>query len=415
MSEHRGMQFFGVPASIFFVMFVPGHLFSWAVEWLWLGIQVLTAIVLMFVVRQTVCSTAGIKPQVWTGFFLLVTVCGAASALHAAVVLNIKTSTNDIPDLLRFLIFIPLALFIGATSTSSFAAQLERVLKLVIVFNLITAALLLLNVPGFASLLMVIYGEAKIQFDFGHIRIGIPFTNPNFAALVFVLALGYFSFFRKSLVFATLTLVSLFLTGSRSGLLAATPILMAVYLLYVVRAMRKPRLLILLLVLHAMAIVWVAQALEAMGGFGRIVELIEAVQAGNLAQVDTASIRFDLIKAALGFIERSPLLGIGPGRSYGLDVTDSQLIAWPVMYGIPLALLIGGFFLWIFTNSLRLASSGELVLGILATAASFFLMLSTGDFMKNYRLFYISVLIAHGIYLVVAARQKEHVTAVCAN
>lgn len=406
MSEHRGVQFFGVPASIFFVMFVPGHMFSWAVEWLWLGMQVLSAIILLFVVRRTVCATAGIAPRAWTGFFLIVTAFGAASALHAAVVLNIKTSTSDIPDLMRFLIFIPLALFIGTASTSSFAAQLERVLKLVIVFNLVTAAVLLLNVPVVASLLMVIYGEAKIQFDFGHIRIGIPFTNPNFAALVFVLALGYFSFFRKSLVFAVLTVVSLFLTGSRSGLLAAAPILMAVYLLYVVRAVRRPRVLVLLLVLHAVAIAWIAQALEAMGGFGRIVELIEAVQAGNLAQVDTASIRFDLIKAALAFIERSPLLGIGPGRSYGLDVTDSQLIAWPVMYGIPLALLIGGFFLWMFINSIKLASSGELVLGILATAASFFLMLFTGDFMKNYRLFYISVLFAHGIHMVVASRQN---------
>lgn len=412
MSEHKGAQLFGIPLSILLVMFVPGHMFNWAIEWVWLGVQLVLSLTWLFVVRRAVFPVAGIQPQVWTGFFLLVTLVGALSAVNAALVLNIRTSNSDLSDLMRFLIFIPLALFIGAHERDRLPDQLAKVLKLVIVYNLTTATLILLNVPILGDALMVIYGEAKIQFDFGHIRIGIPFTNPNFAALVFVLALGFFAFFRKSPVFVVLALVSLFLTGSRSGLLSAAPILLAIYVMGLSRAFRQFKFLVLMASLHVVALIWVAQAIEAMGGFGRIVELIEALQAGNLAQVDTASIRMDLIREALRFVDRSPLLGIGPGRSYGLDVTDSQLINWPVAYGIPMALLIYGFFAWMFLSALRLAPSFEPRMGLWATMAAFFLMLSTGDFMKNYRLFYISVLIAHGIYLAVAqlpaAQRAKH-------
>jgi O-antigen ligase len=382
-------------------------MFNWAVEWLWLGVQFLVSISWIFVIRRAVFPVAGIPAHVWTGFFLLVTAVGALSAVHAAVVLNIKTSASDISDIFRFLIFIPLALFIGASARTNLPDQLAKVLKIVILVNLSTAAVILLNVPVLADAVMFFYAEAKIQFDFGHIRIGIPFTNPNFAAFVFVLALGYFTFFRRSSLFVALTLISLFLTGSRSGLLSAAPILVGAYLLAISAAMRQVRVLVVLLVVHALALIWLSHALEAMGGFARILELIEALQAGNLAQVDTASIRMELLRDALRFIDRSPILGVGPGRSYGLDITDSQLIAWPVMYGIPLALMIGGFFAWMFLGTMRRAPSRALSLGVVMTAASFFLMLSTGDFLKNYRLFFISVLMAHGIHLAVIQLRTE--------
>lgn len=407
MSQTRGAQFFGIPLSIFFVMFVPGHMFNWAVEWLWLGIQLVVSVVWLFVLTNRKRPVAGIPPSVWSGFFLIVTAAGFLSCLHATVTMNMRTSVSDIPDLLRFLIFIPLALFIGVADREELGGQLAKVLKFVIVFNLVTAAILLVNLPVASDIIMLIYEEAKIQVDFGHIRIGIPFTNPNFAALVFVLALGFFSFFRKSKTFVLLTLISLFLTGSRSGLLSAGPILFALYVMTLVRSVRSMRLLVLIVLAHVLVIASLSVVLEAMGGLARIEELIDALAAGDLGQVDTASIRFDLVQEALRFIERSPLLGVGPGRSYGLDVTDCQLIAWPVGYGIPLALMLCVFFAWLFVGAIRKTRSREHALGAIATGAAFFLMLSTGDFMKNYRLFYITVLIAHTIYTVVSIEQEQ--------
>ena len=398
------MQVAGMPFSLVLVMFVPGHMFSWAVEWAWLGLQTVLSITWLFVYRNRLARVAGIAPQAWTGFFLLVTAVGFLSCLHAAVVMNMQISSSDIQDVLRFLIFIPIALFIGSADRTLFADQVAKVLKFVVVFNLVTATMLLLNLPGLAHAIMVIYEEAKIQFDFGHIRIGIPFTNPNFAALVFVLAIGYFVFFRKSLLFVVLATISLFLTGSRSGLLSSVPIFVAAYVLYIAKSFRNVKIMLVLLVLHIVVVVSLSTALDAMGGIARIVELLNALAAGDLGQVDTASIRFELVQEALKFIERSPWLGVGSGRSYGLDVTDSQLIAWPVMYGIPVALLITFFFAWIFLGAIRKTRSYEHILGLIATAAGFFLMLSTGDFMKNYRLFFITVLIAHAMHLAVAER-----------
>lgn len=404
MSDSRGGHA-GLPFAMLLVMFVPGHMFNWAVEWAWLGVQVLAALVCLLVARRRIAPTAGIDARVWVGFFLLVTAAGCWSDLYASLVLNIRTSSSDVPDLLRFMIFIPLALFIGATMGRGAADQLSTVLKMVVVFNLVTAAILIARLPVLEPLLMAIYDEAKIQYDFGSIRIGIPFTNPNFAALVFVLALGYFAFFKPSRLFFVLTVVSLFITGSRSGFLAAMPILFLVYLLALRKAAGNPRLLVLVVGLHALALVWVSTVIEAMGGLGRVAELMNALQAGNIAQVDTAAIRFDLVREAMVFIGRSPWFGVGPGRSYGLDVTDAQLIAWPLMYGIPLALALYGFFAWMFLGTIRVAASRTQVLGLLATALSFFLMLSTGDFMKNYRLFFITVLIAHCIHLAVRERR----------
>lgn len=401
------MQVAGMPFSLVLVMFVPGHMFNWAVEWAWLGLQMVLSISWLFAYRNRLMRVAGIAPPVWTGFFLLVTAVGFLSCLHAAMVMNMQTSASDIQDVLRFLIFIPIALFIGSADRTLFADQVAKVLKWVIVFNLITSAILLLNLPGLANAVLAVYEEAKLQFDFTHIRIGIPFTNPNFGALVFVLAISYFVFFRKSLLFVVLATVSLFLTGSRSGLLSAVPIFVAAYGLYVAKSFRNAKIMLVLLALHIVVIVSLSALLDAMGGSQRTGELLDALAAGDLGQVGTASIRFELVQQALTFIERSPWLGVGAGRSYGLDVTDSQLIAWPVMYGIPVALMIAFFFAWMFLGAIRKAHSYEHILGLLTTAVAFFFMMSTGDFMKNYRLFFITVLIAHAMHLAVANRSAS--------
>ena len=320
--------------------------------------------------------------------------------VYSSLVMGLQIDSKDIQDLIRFLIFIPLALFIGSAIDERNIDGFTLAVKMVVLFNLLTAAILLIDFPVLSTIVMNIYGDAKVQYEFGHIRIGIPFTNPNFAALFFVLSFAYFTSFKISPLFAALSLSSLFLTGSRSGLISAVPILLLSYFYLLRNALSNRRGLVLFTIMHAIPLYYIVNILEAAEGLSRIVELADSLKDGNIGQVETANIRFEVVNNAIEYIKKSPVFGIGPARFYGLDVTDSQLIAWPLMYGIPIAILISGFFAFIFLNVALSAKSSNHAVGAIATFFSFFLMLSTGDFMKNYRLFFITILFAHVIKLI---------------
>lgn len=370
-------------------LFVPGHMFGWALEWGWLLLQFLVAGVILVVSRDQLRATAGVPALVWAAVFLSATVVGCLGTFYGNATLGIPLEIADAADLLRFLIFIPLSLYIGIAVRPEHLDSIVRLFKICIIFNLMCSAILVFHIAPLFDIVLAIYREAKVQYDITHIRIGIPFVNPNFAALLFVMMLSIFLFFEKSILYSTLAVLAIILTGSRSGYIAAAPLLLLAYGQFILRALRNWKQGISLVALH-IGVIWLySNASDSFDGFGRLNELLNALQGRDLGQVNTASIRFDLIKNALQFIDQSPLVGVGPGRSLGLDVVDSQILAWPLNYGVPVAAMLYGLFLapmliltWqARTNSHRLAA--------LATALAFFLMLGTGDFMKNYRLFFL--------------------------
>ncbi len=391
--------------SVWAVMFVPGHLFDWAVEWTWLGAHLLVTVLAAATLGRPVRTTAGVPPGVWLLFAAVGTVLGCLGALHAHMHLGAPLVNADVADLLRFAICLPLALSVGAVIGPASLRSVDNVLKAVVAFNLLTAAVLLAGVPVLNDVIMLLYGEAKVRYDEGQIRIGIPFTNPNFAALVFVLILAYFLFFRPSWKFAGLTLVSLFLTGSRSGWLAAGPILLLAYvrLLGSAISLRHGGALALCVVLHLLPAYYLDELIAIGEGLSRLRELTDSLQGGALSEVKTADVRFEVFDVFADFIARSPWLGWGPGRAWGLDIADSQYMSWAVLFGVPAAVAVSLFFAWLFVGPVFRARQREHLLPLLATATSFMLMLATGDFMKNYRLFFIAVLMAHCFRLVVTA------------
>lgn len=386
-------------------------MFDWAIEWTWLGIQLLATLFWFFIWHQKFKPTAGLNPSTWLFFFILFTVSGMLGTVYSSLVMGLQIDSKDIQDLMRFLIFIPLALFIGSAIDERNIDGFTLAVKMVVLFNLLTAAILLIDFPVLSTIVMNIYGDAKVQYEFGHIRIGIPFTNPNFAALFFVLSFAYFTSFKISPLFAALSLSSLFLTGSRSGLISAVPILLLSYFYLLRNALSNRTGLVLFTLMHAIPLYYIVNILEAAEGLSRIVELADSLKDGNIGQVETANIRFEVVNNAIEYIKKSPVFGIGPARFYGLDVTDSQLIAWPLMYGIPIAILISGFFAFIFLNVALSAKLRSHAVGAIATFFSFFLMLSTGDFMKNYRLFFITILFAHVIKLISVKNTSKKQTA----
>jgi len=395
---------------VFAVMFVPGHLFGWLIEWVWLAVQLSLAMFYFSFLGQRFEKTSGVTPKYWIVFFLLFLILASCGALYSATFLGAYVSIFDIPDILRFLIYLPLALFIGAILKENDIAGVSKVLKLVIIFNLLCAFALILKLPVLANLIMAVYGEAKVQLDYGHIRIGIPFTNPNFAALVFVLTFSFFVFFERSVKFGLLSIVCIFLTGSRSGWIAALPLIVLSYMVIFnnMMSLKKLKRSIIFFALHLLPLYYMETIIESFESLPRLLELVNALNNGGFSGVETASIRFEVVDSAFKFIKRSPLIGWGPGRSYGLDVIDSQLISWIVLMGVPGALLICGFFSALFINIGINSRDWLHRLAALTTCMSFFLLLGTGDFMKNYRLFFIVVLFTHVMGLIVVKKNKEN-------
>lgn len=391
---------FFAKASILFVFFVPGHLFEWAVEWLWLGLQLAVSLIFFFRCHGRLKPTAALGAKFWLYCFIFFTLFGVLGALYSSVVLGLQIDNKDFQDHFRFLIFFILAAFIGLVVDGNSIDFFVSAIKAVVLYNLVASAIVLFGVPVLFDAVMILYADAKVQFDFSHVRIGIPFANPNFAAFFFLFAFCFFSFFRSSPIFAVLSICSLLLTGSRSGLIALFPLLLLSYFYIVKGAIKDFRGFSIFLAFHVASLLLSHFLLESLIGLPRFLELADALSMGGVDEVDTAGIRIDVVSDAIKYIELSPIFGIGPGRYYGLDVTDSQLIAWPLMYGIPVAVFIVGFFILLFLKIIIRARVGSHLLGSFAMLSAFFLMLSVGDFMKNYRLFFISILFLHIMQLI---------------
>lgn len=409
MTERYWNKTNGYPFALA-VMFVPGHLFGWLIEWLWLGAQLAIAIFYFTLHRKTPFQkTSDIKPRTWLVSCFVFIILSTSAALYSAVFLGADIIISDIIDILRFAIWLPLVLFVGAIYDESDISGVTNILKLVIVFNLSCSIIILLNIPIVYEIVMGLYAEAKVQVDYGHIRIGIPFVNPNFAALVFIFIFSYFAFFERSISYATLAIVCIFLTGSRSGVIAAMPLFTLAYMVSFKNMFttKNKGYSLIFLSLHFVALIYISSIIELTSSLPRYFELIDALSSGGVGGVETASIRFDVVNSALEFVKLSPYIGWGPGRSYGLDIIDSQLVSWVVLLGFPGAILIACLFLALFINIALCSQNWEHRLAAIATCVSFFLLLATGDFMKNYRLFFIVVLLTHMMSIIVSRKLKR--------
>jgi hypothetical protein len=386
---------------VMLALFVPGHMFGWALEWAWLALQLLCGTVALLCSRHGLRETAGVPAMAWIATFVILTLVGCISAVFGHLAVQIPLDNSDAADLLRLLLFIPLALHVSMLLQARHLQVLNRALKACVLLNLLCSIVLVAEIRPLSDAVLVIYEEAKVQYAIHHIRIGIPFTNPNFAALMFMLMLSVFLFFSRSLLFATLTLISIVLTGSRSGYIAAAPLLLLAYIDFAVRAVTSPKRALVFVLTHVVLLRVASDAADLFGGFSRVTELVTALQGGSLGQVNTANIRFEVIDNAFRFIETSPLLGVGPARSIGLDVVDSQIVSWPLTYGVPAGVWLYGLFIAPMIILALRARQTIQRFAALTTGLSFFLMLGTGDFMKNYRLFYLSLVMMQVMHLAV--------------
>lgn len=388
----------GWPWMLLVVVFLPGHMFGWAVEWGWVVALALTGLWQLFLPARRGAESWLYSEATWMRFGLLLTILTACGAAWAALRFGITVGMRDFIDFPRYLVYGMIGIMIARSIERCDPDRIDLVLRALILFNLACSAMILLQVPVMRELLLLIYDEAKLQYEGGYIRIGIPFPNPNFAALIFMFCLGYFVFFRQSAWYALFSLAAILLTGSRSGLLAAAPILVIGYLLllgqFAVR--RNWKVGLGLLISHGLLLYYSSSIVAAVEGLNRLQEVVEALQSGGIGNVNTARIRNEVTDALFqDFVLRSPVLGWGPGKSIGIDVSDSQYMSWMLLFGVPGALVAGLFYLGMFVPLLRQRGSLRQWLGTGAIGLSMALILYTGDFLKNYRMYFLWVFFLH--------------------
>jgi hypothetical protein len=378
----------------FVAIFIPGHMFGWAVEWSWLAFMTLYCAIAVGL-RPWQGETLGVSVPLWALLFGVLSGVSALS-LIATVLRGEVINARDVAEMLRFPIYGLMVCFFAVGIGRGGFTGIGRVTRLAILYSLACSVVYQFKVPVLYPVVDLLYSDAKVLFGVGVIRVPFPFENPNFLAYFLVLALSYFCFFSRSLLFVLLTLVLLFLTGSRSGWLSGGVVLGCFALADMIGPSLFRRTLslgILALVVTLTIVYW-----QQLTSFARVAELVNALQGGDLGGVDTARIRLEGLAYMLNWVELSPVLGWGPGRALEFDVADNQYLSWVIAWGavgLAIIVVIGvivALRLW------AVAMGRVKKLGVLALLGGLGLMLATGDFLENYRLFVLTLVYMHVLY-----------------
>jgi len=261
---------------------------------------------------------------------ILLLLIGLQVVLYSTgTLLNLQyNSLSSIPDLFRYVLVVPFAFFGYAWSKDGFhLSDLEKTIFLLIILNVL-----------YASFQWILKGTA-IDILFSGEFTGLEnrrrafsfYGNPNRFAFVQNLFLAFVltvSRSKKKAIFSVLCLISILLSGSRTGL-AIGIFTLLLYVVFFLKVNLKNFLLTLAVivgVLFIVIIIWVLDDSlykEYLPYYYYTVKSLQDISLSEMGNISSLSGRIRSWKASLDYFQESPVFGNGPMRGYRGSSTDS--------------------------------------------------------------------------------------------
>jgi O-antigen ligase len=387
---------------VWLTIFVPGHLFDWWVE------RSFSASVFM-----VGCMVLMTKSSPWEArrpsnrasmLFFLIQFLYVTSYVFSVAFNGIQTGPRDYFELARYLILWAFVVYVIRHFDARVRSALETAMTASLYYSLLVlmayrSAIPLLT-PFFKGWL---YAGTKTWAQGGQLRLAAPYENPNFLGFVTTLTLCCLLFYSKSrlrAVHLTAAFIVLFYSGSRtawaaSGVLLAFAVAVYLYQGLVRLKMRFAVQLSLFFLCLMLSGPWLIPRVMASS---RVARVVSAMGRGGLHQEANAAERLTQAREALIFISRSPVFGWGPSKYETMSYVDNQYLLWLLRNGALGAGLIMTGLLLVSWRLLRASREDQLRLaGAAGFIASVAMMLLAGQFLDNFRLFFLTAFMAAAI------------------
>ncbi len=394
---------------IFLSIFIPGHMYDWGIERLFVAYVILMS-VCCFITNNKLRSWIKITPSNIIVICLCLTIICLFGYSRSVIVGVIDTGIRDYFEILRWLIYMIFILFVARFFTRRHVATFTKLLLISLFYSFFVFLLYKVNFPFLSDIFVnSIYLDAKTWFTSdGYGRLSVPFENPNFLAFYLNLTLVYTIFFMKSsritkYTMLVLALALLYLTGSRSGWICCLIIiffwvLLNLRLLFTSQRFKAMAYLLIFLVVSTFCCNLIIHNINSNY---RILSLVQAMENGGIISEANLSGRIQQMKDSWEYTVESPFFGWGTAKYSVMQVIDSQYFTWLFRYGLVGSLLILLIMLYLICQLLILASSNHrYFMGLLALFSQCIVMLGTGAFLDNFRLFFITIILLQTLWIV---------------
>jgi hypothetical protein len=306
------------------------------------------------------------------------------------------TGARDIAEGIRFILCFLFVVYIGRHFNASTRGIFDLAVLMSLVWSLACLVASITAVPGLTWLSQGLYSSTKTNVSSvdNYYRLSAPFANPNFLGFYLTLVLAYLLFFYRAFakipaVFVTIAL--LFYSGSRSSWFGSF-FVFAIFSVSAVKDCCRRRggqsLIMLALVIGGGAWMWQHHSDEILSS-GRVRMLLSAESAGGIAGEENAAARLAMVEHAFTMLESSPIVGWGSAKYSGAETIDNQLFTWLVRYGLLGSGIILTCFGGIFVLHVAAALRKGAALGVIAFWGGAAIVLQSGAFFDNFRLFFL--------------------------
>lgn len=378
-------------ACLVFALLGPTHLWGHA---LLRGLGLVAAISgLLLVADRPVPAYLGLRPSRIMLFAVLVLGLYTVAFGYSVIGREMATGWRDYADLLRPLFWGLVLIVVAGLGLSR--ARLAKYLcwTLMASVGFFVAAAYAGDVTGASWLASELYGGTKnVIHGITGSRLSVPFPNPNHLGYFAVTSSAYLVFFgSRSMRRFGLTLgpVITWLTGSRTAMLACL-VFLAVYVSAVVWNWKGSGRRGTVVFRLAVGIVAIATLGGLAGGLALQTDRVSDVTSANVREIQelpSVEGRTEVWSTALEYSGESILVGWGPSKYAVLDVVDNQYLLWLLRNGLLGTVLIVGGASIVVSRVWRVQGDSWGRFGVAAVVLAVGVMLMTGAFLDNIRLF----------------------------